>query len=119
MTNYKKLTLKDAAQVLSKVPCSITRLPKLDPTFPPLEKVGRSVFIDQDKFYEWLSAKAGETITPADKLMTSKHLEEYYSKSHTWIWLHIKAGNLPKPFKINRSNYWIERVILNDVEEVA
>jgi len=119
MTQNKKLTLKDTAQVLFKVPSSVTRLSKSDPTFPPLEKIGRSIFIDSDKFYQWLSIKAGETITPADKLMKSKHLEEHYSKSHTWIWLHIKAGNLPKPFKINRSNYWIERMILNDVEEVA
>ena len=119
MTKTHRLTRKDIALILFLAPISVSRLFKSDPTFPPLEKIGRSIFIDSDKFYQWLSIKAGETITPADKLMKSKHLEEHYSKSHTWIWLHIKAGNLPKPFKINRSNYWIERMILNDVEEVA
>ena len=106
-----KLTLKDVALFILVVPISISRLSKSDPAFPPLEKIGRSVFIDSDKFYRWLSLKAGQEITPSDKLMTGKHLQNYYSKSHTWVWQNVKAGNLPKPFKINRTNYWIERVI--------
>ena len=114
-----KLTLKEVALILFIVPISISRLSKSDPTFPPLEKTGRSVFIDSNKFYQWLSDKAGETITPSDSLMKTNHLQAYYSKSHTWIWQNVKAGNLPKPFKINRTNYWIERVIVGELEAVA
>lgn len=119
MTNSNKLTLKDVALFLFIVPISITRLSKSDPTFPPLEKTGRSIFIDSDKFYQWLSLKAGQTITPSDNLMTGKHLQDYYSKSHTWIWQNVKNSNLPKPFKINRTNYWVKRIIIGELEEVA
>jgi predicted DNA-binding transcriptional regulator AlpA len=119
MQHSNKLTLKDTALILFIVPISITRLSKSDPTFPPLEKIGRSVFIDSNKFYKWLSLKAGRTITPSDTLMTGKHLQDYYSKSHTWCWKNVKSGNLPKPFKINRTNYWIERVIVGELEKVA
>ena len=115
-----KLTLKDVALILFVVPISITRLSKSDPTFPPLEKIGRSIFIDSHKFYKWLSAKAGETVTPSDNLMTGKHLQAYYSKSNTWIWQQItKTKSIPQPFKINRTNYWLERVIVGELEEVA
>ena len=114
-----KLTLKTAALILFIVPISISRLSKSDPTFPPLEKIGRSVFIDSNKFYQWLSDKAGQTVTPSDALMTGKHLQDYYSKSHTWCWQNVKTGNLPKPFKINRTNYWLERVIVGELEGAA
>ena len=114
-----KLTLKDVALILFLAPISVSRLSKSDPTFPPLEKTGRSVFIDSDKFFKWLSLKAGQIIKPSDALMTGKHLQDYYSKSHTWCWQNVKAGNLPKPFKINRSNYWLERDICGKMEEVA
>ena len=55
---------------------------------------------------------AGEEITPEDKLLKGKEIQDYYSKSHTWLWQHVKAGNLAKPFKINRTNYWLERKIM-------
>lgn len=114
-----KLTLKDVALILFIAPISTSRLSKSDPTFPPLERIGRSVFIDADKFYQWLSNKAGETVTPSDNLMMGRHLQDYYSKSNTWVWQNVKAGSLPKPFKINRTNYWLERVIVGELEEVA
>ncbi len=127
----KKLRLKDIAIILFIAPISASRFftkPKsnvkyphnsFDPTFPKPIKIGRSSFIDGSKFYEWLSDKAGQTINSDDNLMTGKHLQAYYQKSHTWIWQNVKAGNLPKPFKINRTNYWLERDIVGDVEEVA
>ena len=115
----QKLTLKNVALILFLAPISVSRLFKSDPTFPPLEKIGRSVFIDSNNFYKWLSLKAGQTVTPADNLMKSIDLQAYYQKSHTWIWQNVKAGNLPKPFKINRSNYWLERDICGKMEEVA
>jgi hypothetical protein len=115
-----KLTLKDIALILFVVPISITRLSKSDPTFPPLERIGRSVFVDSNKFHKWLSDKAGQTITPNDTLMTSKHVQAYYQKSHTWLWQQVaKEKSIKAPFKINRTNYWIERVIVGEVEEVA
>lgn len=115
----KKATLRDVALFLFIVPISVTRLSKSDSTFPPLEKIGRSIFIDRTLFFKWLSVKAGKTITSSNKLMTGKHLQDYFQKSPTWIWQQVKAGSLPKPFKINRTNYWLERDIIDDREEAA
>ncbi len=119
MQTKQKLTLKQVAIILCLSGISISRLSKSDKTFPELERVGRSVFIDASKLYKFLSGKAGKTVTSDDNLLLTKHLQEYYSKSHTWIWQQVKAGNLPKPFKINRTNYWLEREIVDEVEEAA
>lgn len=107
-----KLQLKAVASIIGASTVTIPRLSTSDKDFPKLERVGRSIFIDEDKFYHWLSSKAGEKITPKDKLLKGKEIQAYYSKSHTWLWQHVKDGNLPKPFKINRTNYWIERDIM-------
>jgi predicted DNA-binding transcriptional regulator AlpA len=83
-----------------------------------LERVGRAVYINNEKFYGWLSAKSGKEVTPEDNLLKTKDLQQYYSKSNTWLWMQVKAGNIPKPFKINRTNYWLEREIVGEVEAV-
>lgn len=112
MQTKQKLTLKQVAIILCLSPISISRLAKSDKTFPELIKIGRSIFIDADKFYEWLSKQAGQAITSDDSLMKSSDLESHYSKSNTWCWIQVKNGGLPKPFKINRTNYWLEREIV-------
>jgi hypothetical protein len=36
------------------------------------------------------------------------------------LWQQVaKEKSIKAPFKINRTNYWIERVIVGEVEEVA
>ena len=110
-----KLSTKDTASILGVASITASRIQANDPTYPALERIGRSSFTDQDKFYSWLSTKADKLITPKDKLLGGNDLQDYYQKSHTWIWSHVKAGNLPKPFKINRTNYWLEREILGEV----
>ena len=108
MMNNKKLTLRDTSQVLAGIaPITITRIAKSDSAFPKIEKVGRSIFIDENALYTWLSHKAGFTILATDTALTSKNLQEIFNKSHTWIWQNVKSGVLPKPFKINRSTYWM------------
>lgn len=114
-----KLSLKSSALILGVSPITPTRLSALDPTFPKLERIGRSIFIDSNKFYAWLSLKSGQEVTPSDTLLKSKDLQDYYQKSHTWCWIHVKNGDIPTPFKINRTNYWLEREIIGELEEVA
>lgn len=127
---HRKLKLQDIALILFIAPVSASRFftksksnvkyphNSYDPTFPKPDKVGRSIFIDSDKFYQWLSEKAGKEVTPKDNLLKGKHLQTYYGKSHTWLWMMVKQSNLPKPFKINRTNYWLERDIVGEVGEV-
>ena len=119
MKTKQKLTLNQMAIILCLSPISISRLLKSDKTFPQVIKIGRSIFVDADAFYVWLSNKAGKEVTPDDNLMLSKHVYDYYSKSSTWLWMQVRDGNIKKPFKINTLNYWVEREIVGEVEEVA
>ncbi len=118
MHTNRKQTLSEVANYQKSSKITISRLAKADPSFP-ITKFGRSIFIDSAPYFKWLSKKAGQTITPDDVLLKGNDVQNYYSKSQTWIWANVKAGNLPKPFKINRCNYWLERDIVGEVGEVA
>ena len=103
-----KLTIKNISKILGDLaPITIRRLAKSDKIFPAIETIGRSRFVDNEAFYEWLSKKAGFKVTPPDKAITSKQLQEMLDKSHTWIWLNVKNKTLPRPFKIGRLNFWM------------
>lgn len=106
-----KLTLSNVSNILKVSPITISRLSKTDSDFPEVSKIGRSLFIDSDSLYSWLSLKAGQEVKPEDQLLTGKDLQSIFNKSHTWIWQNVKSGVLPKPFKINRSTYWLESQI--------
>lgn len=127
MTYQNKLTLTDIARILSMNPITVRRIAikqkklskhdtnTFDSTFPATEKVGRSLYVNEDLFYKWLSIKAGEKITPDDELMTTKDMKDYYSRSSTWLWQQEKAGNVPKHFSINRTSFWIKRKVAGEV----
>ena len=109
MIHSKKLTLKAISQILAgTAPITITRIAKADTTFPELERIGRSIFIDRDEFYDWLSVKAGFNVKSPDIALTSKDLQRIYQKSHTWVWQGVKSGALPVPFKINNFTFWMQ-----------
>lgn len=80
-----------------------------DPTFPKLERIGRSIYIDSNEFYYWLSQKADFNVTTHDRAITSKHVQAMLGRSHTWIWQNTKGEDspLPKPFKVGRLNFWM------------
>ena len=112
MSQTNKLTLKDTSKILGGMSTiTITRISKTDTQFPPVVKIGRSIFIDRDLLYKWLSEKSGLDVKPQDHLLTSKDLQEIFNKSHTWIWSNVKLGALPKSFKINRSTFWLNSQI--------
>lgn len=109
MTQQNKLPFKIIANILGGVsPITISRLAKSDKTFPEIETIGRSKFIDSDGFYKWLSAQAGFKVSAPDKAITSKHLQQMLDKSHTWLWKSCKEGLIEKPFKIGRLNFWMQ-----------
>lgn len=118
-----KLTLKKVANICSISIMTAKRLYTqpinnkthhlYDPTFPKPEKFGRSIYIDSDAFYQWLSIKAGFTVIAPDKTLNSKQVREIFDKSHTWIWQNIKKGSFPKPFKIGRLNFWMQSQFIN------
>ena len=104
----KNLTRNDTAKILGGIaPITISRLSKADPTFPKFKKVGKSLFLDGDLFYAWLTQKAGFLVRAPDTAITIKDVQSIYSKSHTWIHTHIKSGALPKPFKVGRFTFWM------------
>ena len=90
--------------------------PTYDPAFPEYKKIGRSVYVDSDKFFSWLSKKAGKKITAEDALLTGGDMQDYYSRSSTWLWQQVRDKEIEKPFKINRNNYWLKRSIYGEVE---
>ena len=116
----KKLTLKTATTIFPVAPITLTRIAKSDSTFPAIEMIGRSKFIDRQAFYTWLSKKTGYIVTDGDYAITGKDLQNIFEKSHTWIWQNVKAGTLPKPFYIGRNTYWMNSQIeaLMQSEEV-
>ena len=109
--NSQKLTLKAATKILPVAPITITRIAKSDPSFPKLEKIGRSQFIDGDAFLKWLSKNAGFVITDGDYAITGKDLQNTFDKSHTWIWQNVKSKTLPEPFYIGRNTFWMNSQI--------
>lgn len=103
-----KLTIKNISKILGDLaPVTISRLAKSDKTFPEIETIGRSRYMDSDALYCWLSQKAGFKVTPPDKAISSKQLQKMLDKSHTWIWKSCKDGLIPEPFKIGRLNFWM------------
>ena len=107
MPYQNKLTLKITASILGVSPTTISRLAKSDKTFPKIKTIGRSKFIDNEAFYEWLSLKAGFKVSAPDKAISSPQLQKMLDKSHTWVWVNVKNKTLPKPFKIGRLNFWM------------
>jgi len=118
MTHKHKLTPKNTGSLLggispktvlnfSRKPTEKKPNPAYDPTFPEVETIGRSKFIDSDAFYKWLSDKAGFTVSAPDKAITSPQLQTMLDKSHTWLWKSCKEGLIVKPFKIGRLNFWM------------
>lgn len=85
--------------------------------FPKPFKVGRSVYWKESEILEYLSKKTGFKVDPQDKTITAKELLETFGKSHTWLWANIKSdieskgGNIPKPFYINRTRFWMQSQI--------
>jgi len=108
MTIRNKLSIKVTSERARVSAITLIRLSQSDKSFPVMEKIGRSIFIDEGEFYAWLSNKAGIEVTPSDKVLTSKDLQEIYGKSYTWLWQNVKSHNLAQPFKINRNNFWID-----------
>ena len=109
--NNQKLTLKAATTIIPVAPITITRIAKSDSTFPKLEKIGRSQFIDRQAFYKWLSKKAGYVVIDGDYAITGKDLQNTFDKSHTWIWQNVKSQTLPEPFYIGRNTFWMNSQI--------
>ncbi len=89
-----KLTLSNISSILKVSSITVSRLSKTDSDFPEMSKIGRSLFIDSDALYQWLSIKAGVVVKPEDQLLTSKDLQKLFDKSHTWIWQNVKSGVL-------------------------
>lgn len=110
MTN-QKLTLKTVTTIIPVAPITLTRIAKCDLTFPQIEKIGRSQFIDRQALYTWLSKKADYVVIDGDYAVTGKDLQNIFDKSHTWIWQNVKAGTLPKPFYIGRNTFWMNSQI--------
>jgi predicted DNA-binding transcriptional regulator AlpA len=108
--NHTKLTRNQVAEFQKCSPVFVARMAKSDNTFPSV-RVGRSMYFDSILYFEWLSEKAGVEINENDELLRTKDVEQIFSRSHSWIWIQIKAGNIPKPFKIKRNNYWLARDI--------
>lgn len=106
-----KLTLKAATAIIPVAPITITRIAKSDSTFPKLEKIGRSQFIDKQAFYTWLSKKAGYLVIDGDYAITGKDLRSIFDKSSTWIWQNVKSETLPAPFYIGRNTFWLNSQI--------
>lgn len=70
MTAKYKLTFKDTASFLGGLASiTISRMVKKDTTFPKPEKIGRSIFFDENAICEWLSQQAGFEITPSDEII--------------------------------------------------
>lgn len=114
--NTMNYTFNAMAKILKVSTVSIRRIGKLDQDFPQLDKIGKSNFVNSNDFYRWISGKAGEKVDQSDKLLLTKDIQEYYQKSHTWVWMHVKKGNIAKPFKINRTNYWLDRNIVSSAK---
>ena len=109
--NNQKLTVKSLSEILNVAPVTVTRIAKSDSQFPKLAKIGRSIFIDSDAFYKWLSKKSGCIVVEGDRVLTGKDLQGIFDKSHTWIWQNVKSGELPKPFYIGRNTFWMNSQI--------
>lgn len=109
-----KLTNKVVRDLLGGISQQLLKkLTEIDPAFPEIQKIGRSIFIDKTDFCAWQSKKAGYQITEPVRCLNSKNLQDYFNKSHTWIWQQLKSGNLPAPFKVGSLNLWFETDIQN------
>jgi len=106
-------------ELVGVAPITGSRIASNDPEFPQLKRIGNSKYITEKAFYAWLSVKAGKKVTKYDRILNSKAIAEFYQRSSTWIWQQTKSGDIPKPFKINRNNYWLERDILSNRNGVA
>ena len=111
MTYQNKLTLKITANILGVSLATIRRIAKSDKTFPEIEIIGRSKYVDSKAFYKWLSDQVGFKVSAPDKAISSPQLQKMLDKSHTWVWVNVKNKTLPKPFKIGRLNFWITTMV--------
>ena len=108
-TSNTHITAKQVQALIPFSRATIRRLAKDTKTdFPTPYVVGRSVYWSESSILEYLSRKAGFTITPADRAITAKELQSTFNKSHTWLWQSIKTGSIPEPFKIGRSRFWMQ-----------
>ncbi len=115
----KNLSTKQVQQ--QYVPLSLMTIRRLskDPKsgFPKPHTVGRSVYLNESDILLFLSKKTGFKVDSSDRVITANELLELFNKSYTWLWQHVKKGNIPKPFYINRSRFWMQSQIDSFMDE--
>jgi len=103
------LSSKQVQNIIPFSPATISRLSKdAESDFPKAHYAGRSIFWKASEILHYLSMKSGISVQADDRAITAKELQAAFGKSHTWLWQNIKKGNLPEPFKINRSCFWLQ-----------
>ena len=110
----KNLSTKQVQQYIPFSLATIRRLSKDQETdFPKPHIVGRSVYWNQSDILQYLSKKTGFKVSSEDKVITSNDLLKIFNKSSTWLWQNTekKGGNIPNPFYINRSRFWMKSQI--------
>lgn len=111
-TKENYLTSKQVQQIIPFSRATIRRLDKDNAAgFPKSHKVGRSAYWKESSVLDFLSQKAGFTVTSQDQVITAKDLQAMFDKSHTWLWQNIKNKTLPEPFLIGRSRFWMKSQI--------
>ena len=109
----RSLSSKEVQQYIPFSLATIRRLSKdIKSDFPKHHVVGRSVYWNESDILKYLSKKAGFQVNPKDRTITAQEVLGHFNKSHTWLWQNIAPkGNIPKPFYINRSRFWVKSQI--------
>ncbi len=115
-----KILILTVLSILGGISRGTLRRELKESNFPKPEKIGKSQYFNSRAVYKWLSQKAGRPVRQGDKLLSSVQLQELFSRSSAWVWLHFQKNEerKAKSVRIRSRPYWLESEVLADNELV-